>query len=199
MDTVNSYGELTKMCMQENSFQFNVHYDRQTFDTSMENALSQFLANIFMAELQTRLSKLKIFPKVWIRYVNDIFCIMKKNTIDRMLVIMMKRCHNTIKFTHEDNETLGFWTHKSNVSKKNSHSTSTANLRPIIDTFRLSLPQHPTQISSFQLYDSSPYHHTTVQMMLQQNLKRSKPLLKSIVILKTLFTTNTKSKRSFET
>jgi hypothetical protein len=121
--------------MQDNYFQFNGHYYQQTFGTSMGNALSPFLANIFMADLETRLSKLKFFPKVWIRYVDDIFCVMKKNTIDRMLVIMDRR-HNTIKFTHkvEDNETLCFWTHKSNMSTKNSHSTPTANLRPLLDT-----------------------------------------------------------------
>jgi hypothetical protein len=97
------------MCMQDNYFQFNGHCYRQTFGTSMENALSPFLVNMFMADLETRLSMLKIFPKVWIRYVDDIFCVMKKNTINRMLVIMNRR-HNTIKFTHEveDNETLCF-------------------------------------------------------------------------------------------
>jgi hypothetical protein len=106
MDSVNSYVELTKMCMQDTYFQFNGHYYRQTLGTSMENTLSPFLANFFMADLETRLSKprskLKIFPKIWIRYVvvDDIFCVMKKNTIDRMLVIMNRR-HNTIKFTHE--------------------------------------------------------------------------------------------------
>jgi hypothetical protein len=90
-------------------FQFNGHYHWQTFGTSMGNALSPFLANIFMADLETRLSKLKIFQKVWIRYVNDIFCVMKKNSIDRMLEIMNWR-HNTITITHEvkDNEILCF-------------------------------------------------------------------------------------------
>jgi retron-type reverse transcriptase len=91
--------------MQDNYFQFTGHYYQQTFGTIMGNALSPLLANIFMTVLETRLSKLKIFPKVWIRYVNDIFCVMKKNTIDRM-----KQRHNTIKFTYEveDNETLCF-------------------------------------------------------------------------------------------
>jgi hypothetical protein len=66
MDSVNSYVELTKMYMQDNYFQFNGHYYRQKFGTSMENALSPFLANIFIADLEMRLSKLKIFPKLWI-------------------------------------------------------------------------------------------------------------------------------------
>jgi GIY-YIG catalytic domain len=66
----------------------------------MGNALSPFLANIFMADFEFKLSKLKIFPKIWIRYVDDIFCVMKRNTIDRLLVIMNRR-HPTIKFTHE--------------------------------------------------------------------------------------------------
>jgi hypothetical protein len=66
----------------------------------MGNALSPFLANLFMAEFETKLSKLKIFPRIWIRYVDDIFCVMKTNTIERLLVIMNRR-HNTIKFTYE--------------------------------------------------------------------------------------------------
>jgi Reverse transcriptase (RNA-dependent DNA polymerase) len=109
MDSVNTYVELAKMCMQDNYFQFDGRFYQQTFGTSMGNALSPFLANIFMADLESRLSKLKIFPKIWIRYVDDIFCVMKKNTIERMLVIMNRR-HNTIKFTHEveENGTLSF-------------------------------------------------------------------------------------------
>jgi hypothetical protein len=47
--------------------------------------------------------------KMWIRYFDGIFCVMRKNTIDRMLVRMNRR-HNKIKLTHEveDNETLCF-------------------------------------------------------------------------------------------
>jgi hypothetical protein len=89
------------MCMQDNYFQFNGRFYRQTFGTSMMgNALLPLLANIFMADYESKLSKLKIFPKIWIGYVDDIFCVMKKDTIDRLLVIMNRR-QNTIKFTHE--------------------------------------------------------------------------------------------------
>jgi hypothetical protein len=69
----------------------------------MGNALSPFIANLFMADLETRLSRLKIFPRIWLRYVDDIFCIAKRNTIDRLLVIMNRR-HATTKFTHETEE-----------------------------------------------------------------------------------------------
>jgi hypothetical protein len=55
MDSINSYVELTKMFMQDNYFQLNGHDYRQTFGTSMGNALSPFLTNIFMADLETRL------------------------------------------------------------------------------------------------------------------------------------------------
>jgi hypothetical protein len=34
MDSVNTYVKLTKMCIQDNYYQFNVHNDRQTFDTN---------------------------------------------------------------------------------------------------------------------------------------------------------------------
>jgi hypothetical protein len=129
------------MCMQDNYFPFNGHFYRQTFSTSMDNALSPFLANIITPHMETQLSKLKIFLKVRIRYVDDIFCVMKKNTIDRMLENINRR-HNTIKFTHEveDKVSLVFFEHTNQTCrKKNSHSTSTANLRPLLDTFRLCL------------------------------------------------------------
>jgi hypothetical protein len=64
MKLVNSYVELAKMCMQDNYFQFNGQFYRQTFGTSMGNALSPLLANIFMADFESKLSKLKILPKI---------------------------------------------------------------------------------------------------------------------------------------
>jgi hypothetical protein len=64
------------------------------------NALSPFIANLFMADLETELSKLKIFSRIWIRYVDNVLCVAKRNTIDRLLIIMNRR-HATIKFTHE--------------------------------------------------------------------------------------------------
>jgi hypothetical protein len=98
--TVNSYVELGKLCMNDNYFQFNGRFYKQTFGTSMGSTLSPFLAKLFMAEFETKLSKLKIFPRIWIRYVEDILCVMKTNTIERLLDIMNRR-HNTIKFTYE--------------------------------------------------------------------------------------------------
>jgi hypothetical protein len=67
-----------------------------------------------------------------------------------------------------------FWTHKSDVSTKNSHSTSTANQRPLFDTFELSL----TTASNTNQQPSTPWFialspHHWVQMMLQQNSTRS--------------------------
>jgi hypothetical protein len=58
------------------------------------------MANLFMADLETRLSKLEIFPRIWLKYVDEIFFITKKNKIDCLVVIMNRR-HATIKFTHE--------------------------------------------------------------------------------------------------
>jgi hypothetical protein len=42
-------------------------------------------------EFETKLSKLKFLPRIWIRYVDDIFCLMKTITIERLLVIMNRR------------------------------------------------------------------------------------------------------------
>jgi hypothetical protein len=87
--------------MDQTYFQINGRFYKQNFGTSIGNSLSPFLANLFMADFEVKLSKLKTFPHLWIRYVDDIFCVMKKNgAIGRLLTIMNKR-HNTIKFTHE--------------------------------------------------------------------------------------------------
>jgi hypothetical protein len=88
IDSVNLYYRNGKNVHARQLFpQFDGRFYRKTFGTSMGNALSPFLANIFMADLESRLSKLKIFPKVGTcrRYM---LYAMKKNTIDRMLAFL---------------------------------------------------------------------------------------------------------------
>lgn len=41
-----------------------------------------FLANLFMSSFEVELSKLDWFPRIWHRYVDDVFAVVNKNRID---------------------------------------------------------------------------------------------------------------------
>jgi hypothetical protein len=89
--------------MEQSYFRFNGEFFKQTFGTSMGNALSPLLANVFLADFETKLSKLKTFPRVWLRYVDDVFAIVRSDLVDKTLTILNRR-HPSIKFTHEREE-----------------------------------------------------------------------------------------------
>jgi hypothetical protein len=57
------YHEMASVCMSQNYFQFNSKYYEQTHGT----------ANLFLSSFETRLKKANLLPKIWIRYVDDIF------------------------------------------------------------------------------------------------------------------------------
>ncbi|XP_055307948.1 uncharacterized protein LOC129572066, partial [Sitodiplosis mosellana] len=78
-EVVRELVRLTKICMDENWFRFNDKYYRQNFGCSMGSSLSPFLANLFMSHFETTLKKEGIFPRVWLRYVDDVYAIIKNN------------------------------------------------------------------------------------------------------------------------
>jgi hypothetical protein len=53
------YSELAKLCMSENCFRFEEKFYKQTFGTSMGNALLPFIANLFMGFFEKKLEKTK--------------------------------------------------------------------------------------------------------------------------------------------
>lgn len=97
---VNLYSELTKLCMEHNQFQFNGLYYKQNQGTSMGNPLACFIADAFMGSLETELMKDSIFPKIWLRYVDDVFTIMKKDDVNNLLD-RLNNIYPSIKFTVE--------------------------------------------------------------------------------------------------
>ncbi|KAJ8943370.1 hypothetical protein NQ318_002603 [Aromia moschata] len=53
---------------------YNGEYFQQHEGTAMGNSLSPFMANIFMSKFETEgKDKFEYFPRVWFRYVDDIF------------------------------------------------------------------------------------------------------------------------------
>ena len=101
------FKDTTKFCMNQNQFEFNGSYYKQTSGTTMGNPLSCFLANTFMGNFETSIQA--ILPKIWIRYVDDIFAIVKKDQLDKFFKILNDQ-FDSIKFTYEteQNQVLPF-------------------------------------------------------------------------------------------
>ena len=95
------YLEMTTVCMSLNYFQFDFKYYQQTYDMAMGNALSPFLANLYMSNFEIRLKKAKCFPEIWVRYVDDIFVVINKRKLSSTLQLLNKQ-HLSIKFTSEE-------------------------------------------------------------------------------------------------
>ena len=65
-----------KLILQEDSFEFNGKNYLQTHGTAMGTKIAEAFANIFMAEVETKiLNKSALKPLVWKRYIDDIFSI----------------------------------------------------------------------------------------------------------------------------
>jgi hypothetical protein len=92
--------EVTKICMKQSYLRFIGKIFRQTSGLSMGNSVSPLLTNLFMSELEIKASKSEWFPRVWYRYVDDVFAIIKKGTGEKTKE-NLNNLSPSIKFTHE--------------------------------------------------------------------------------------------------
>ncbi|XP_055542577.1 uncharacterized protein LOC129728186 [Wyeomyia smithii] len=98
---IEAYLLITETCMNQNFFSFRGRFYRQVFGLSMGNKLSPLLADLFMSDFEVALSTEKYFPRVWKRYVDDIFAVVKERYLIQTLELLNSR-HRTIKFTVEN-------------------------------------------------------------------------------------------------
>ena len=142
---VREYLILTRLCMNQNAFQFNNQYFSQTFGTAMGNPLSPFLANLFMSHFETKAASLfSNFPKVFKRYVDDVFAVVSFTESELSEFIEnLNSLYPSIKFTHEveNNGSLPFL--DTLVIRKE-------------DTFEFDIYRKPTQIDRF--IDNTSFH-----------------------------------------
>lgn len=95
--------ELMSMVLKMNTMTFNNKYYRQVQGTAMGTKMAPSYANLFMARLeQDMMNKSQLQPKVWRRYIDDIFAIFHC-TEDELVAHLqhLNTLHPTIKFTHE--------------------------------------------------------------------------------------------------
>nr|VZI02146.1 unnamed protein product [Spirometra erinaceieuropaei] len=81
--------ELIDLCLETN-FSFNQQYYQQLKGAPMGSPISGFLAEVTMQKLETTALPL-IKPKLWLRYVDDTFVIVKKDQLEAL--------HNNINST----------------------------------------------------------------------------------------------------
>ena len=93
--------ELTRLCMRHNDFSFRDGFHTMLNGTAMGNSLSPFLAEIFLAKLEKELAKDKKFPRLWIRYVDDVFSIVPTRKANETLRWLNGSRFQTISFTME--------------------------------------------------------------------------------------------------
>lgn len=98
-----SGSELSGLCMTQDYFVFRNDIYKQHYGTAMGNSRSGFIAEFFMANFETVISKDPRFPRIWIRYIDDIFAIMNKLKVDSTLS-WINSLKSTIKFTKEQEQ-----------------------------------------------------------------------------------------------
>ncbi|KAJ8976828.1 hypothetical protein NQ317_011824 [Molorchus minor] len=89
--------------MKQNCFQFNNSFFEQHEGTAMGNSLSPFIANLFMSRFETDIKEeFEYFPRIWIRYVDDIFAVFdtKVESVDSFISKLNSR-FTSVNFTYE--------------------------------------------------------------------------------------------------
>lgn len=94
------YEKVAKLCLAHSFFQFRDKFYQVTEGTNMGNPISPFAAELVMAELELYLKEKGLLPRVWWRYVDDIYSIVKRSDIYKILDILNSQI-DSIKFTHE--------------------------------------------------------------------------------------------------
>jgi hypothetical protein len=87
--------------MKLNFFLFNGKFYEQTEGTAMGNALLPFLANLYTANFVMVLKRRNLLPKVWVRYVDDIFYVINRRKVSTLLSLLNSQ-NPSIKFTCEE-------------------------------------------------------------------------------------------------
>ena len=98
----NNFMNLIRLCINNNNFEFENNFYRQKFGIAMGSPLSPVLANLYMEFFEsTLLPTLAVQPKLWLRYVDDIFALIDLDMDHNDVLNNLNILSPTIKFTCE--------------------------------------------------------------------------------------------------
>jgi len=90
-----------EICLNSTNFAFHGKHYKQVFGTAMGSPVSSVVANLVMEDIETR--ALETFthpPRLWKRYVDDTFVIMKRSKLSEFLT-HLNTIESSIQFTME--------------------------------------------------------------------------------------------------
>ena len=96
-----TFMELVKLCLSTTEFQFRNKYYRLDDGLPMGSPASPCIANLFMIKFEkTALESFPVPPKLWRRYVDDVFSIVRRDQVNNLLQHLNAQ-HPNITFTTE--------------------------------------------------------------------------------------------------
>lgn len=94
------YFEVAQLCMNQSYFQFREKIYKVERGTNMGNPLSPLISELFMSAFEINLNERGLLPRVWHRYVDDVFAIVDRDDIQKILDILNSQ-YDSINFTCE--------------------------------------------------------------------------------------------------
>ena len=70
----------------------------------LEQALRR---SLFLENFKEQIKDCDLFPRIWIRYMDDVFAVMRKNNVQRTLKMLNETEHTPINFTVEEEKDNG--------------------------------------------------------------------------------------------
>ena len=177
--------DLLLTCLNSTSFQWRNSFYKQVEGAAMGSPLSPIVANIYMEEFETAaLQTSTLCPKLWVRYVDDIFVVWQHSRTDlQEFLYHLNHRHPSIKFTMEIEQDLsipfldvritrtaeGKASHQ--VYRKPTHTDRYLNFKSF---------HHPSVLQSVSSTLIRRAHDISDEEHLQQELQHIKTALTSI-------------------
>jgi hypothetical protein len=72
---------LVDIALKQRWLQYEDKIMKQRDGTFIGNGLSSMITEVFLGDLESKMEDKPWFPRVWFRYVDDVFVIVKKGTL----------------------------------------------------------------------------------------------------------------------
>ena len=102
--------KLLELCLKSTYFSFRKKFFHLKDGVAMGSPVSSIVANIFMEDFEERVmaDAAQIRPKVWNRFVDDVFSIIRRNSVEQFLQHLNKQDKNIV-FTVEVEKRTGVY------------------------------------------------------------------------------------------